>query len=67
MNSLKATVVPQMERAKVKAQKLEKLGRISHLDLFLFLRKADQMIEFITEMQEVEVNYGEAVGDQTGE
>lgn len=67
MNSLKSTVIPQMVRAKLRAERLAELGRISPIDKFLFIRRADQMIQFVTEMEEKEVLYGEASSDSTGE
>lgn len=67
MNSLRSTVIPQMQAAKTKAEKLEKLGRLKNIDVFLFKRKADNMIQFLEELEETEVMYGQASGDQAGE
>lgn len=67
MNSLRSTVIPQMQAAKTKAEKLEKLGRLKNIDVFLFKRKADKMIQFLEELEETEVMYGQASGDQAGE
>lgn len=64
MNGLRFTVGGQMINAKKRARRLCELGRISEIDVRLFDRKADDMLQFLNELDEREVAYGEASGDQ---
>jgi hypothetical protein len=64
VNSLKATVIPQMMSAKRRAARLAELGRISDSTRDLFMTRADNMIEFLEDTEETEVLYGQAGSDQ---
>jgi hypothetical protein len=67
VNGLKSTLTPQLFSAKKRADRLVELGRLNPTEVRRLHYKIDELISWVSDLEEVEVVYGETSSDQAGE